>query len=323
MKLTTNPAMTLYKGPPVKADTISASSLNTFLGCGLHWRLSKVDRLELAKPKHVALFFGGAVHKSLEPYWKGRTSIFRDTWARYQHTKMDFGNDRDSWLTYATKGSKMVAEIELATQGRFDSSSSLVELPNNYDFRFVKLLRYIDVLTDVKNLPILVNGQETEFSGQAVLDLKTSARVYYNDAAATSQQLMTYALKSSKPEVHPEMFIYVVVTKSLRPKVQLLGATYDQDDLMWHMKRIRMAIGMMRAGIFIQNKSQEACKWCDFKALCFKQPGWESAYYSKAPGVYDKDGRRIDLVHDTPSVIATAVKTKEPAVKPKKKSKAA
>ena len=294
MRLTTNPSATVYQGPPIKVDTISASSLNTFLACGLHWRLEKVDRLEYVKPKHVALFFGGAVHKSLEPHWKGRDSQFKQVWDRYQHVPMDFGNDRDSWLSYFSKGSKMIAGIVNTTKGLFDPAKSNVELPAQLNLGYVRLLRIIDVLTYAKKMPILVDGSEIKYTGPVLFDLKTSARRYNDKAAQYAQQLMTYAIPSEKMPFQPELFVFVVATKTLKPEIQLIGTHYDNDDIKWQKTRFKYAISLMRAGIFIQNKSSEACRWCDFRALCYKWDGWQEMYRSRKPAKYDKDGRRID-----------------------------
>lgn len=275
MILSVNPTLLDYKGPPAPLPHLSASSLSTYLNCGMQWRLQHVEKLELIAKPPVYFSFGSAFHRTLEPHWKGLSTDFKSIWTKYKDVPIDYLGS--SWLEYYAKGSKMVTASVVATQGRFDPKTSKVEFSDDIDLGFIKVSRRVDIYTELNNLPVSVNGVIEKVSGPAILDLKTAGAKYADNAAAESQQLMTYALPNPKSDLRPRYFIYLVATKTNTPVIQLIGKKYTKDELKGQIGRYRQVSDLIHRSVFIQNKGS-ACQFCSFKNLCYEHTGWEGMY---------------------------------------------
>lgn len=270
-----NPSEKAYKGKPPVLSHLSASSLGSYLLCGLQWRMQRIDRLKPIRKEKSYFKFGETFHKSMELHWKGGVPNFRDEWLRYKDTPLDYG--RESWLTLYNKGLKMVEGITLATAGKFDPLYTRTELNENLDLGFVVVNRRIDVITVAKRLPIMVNGLVEKIDGEVILDLKTAGMKYSLDSINQSQQLMTYALPNKIKDRDPVMFAYVVATKSITPTIQLIGKKFSKEELRGQVRRYKQVSDLIKQGVFIQNKGTH-CTFCDFRKLCYNEHGWQHGY---------------------------------------------
>lgn len=262
---------------PIKdLDHLSASSVASILQCGLSWRLSHIDKLQLIRKVPVYFPFGTAVHKGLESHWKGHDADFKSAWTKLKNKNyVDYLGS--SWLTYYRKGQMMTAMVIERTLGRFDPRQSRVEVTEDIDLGFAKLNRRIDVKLEVEKMPILVAGKIEQVTGRLRLDIKTAGQPYRKESIDRSQQLMTYEIPDPKNPEPRNHSAYLVVTKSVTPNVQLIGKRFSQDEVKGQVERIRWAATQVRRGVFVQNKG-EHCHGCDFVKLCYEQPGWEGSY---------------------------------------------
>jgi len=271
-----NPTLGWNKKVPQKVDHLSASSVSTYLQCGLKWRLGHVDHLQPIGSVSVHLCFGSAIHKGLEPYWLGEPAQFNESWAAYKSdSNIEYG--RNSWLHWCLRGAKMTTAVVDKTIGRFDPTKSVVELEEDIDLGFIVLRRRIDCLLEVNKLNIMVGGNNVDVSGAILADLKTAGQAYYPDAADWSQQLMTYNIKNPRSLRDIAMSVYIVVTKSDPPRVQIIGRKYSREEVKGQIFRIRHVADSIRSGIFVQTKGDN-CGLCDYKALCYEMPKWQERY---------------------------------------------
>ncbi len=255
---------------------LSPSSMAAYLTCGLQFRLGKVDRVEYIGKPAAHFNFGSAIHKGLEPHWQGHDENFKDAWAEYKTVPMQFKRN-ETWLTMYARGQQMTKEVVEATLGTFEADHSVVEIAENLDLGFIIIKRRIDVLTIAKRMPILISGQLEDFSGPILLDLKTSAQLYYPDSVYQSQQLMTYSIPSPNLPIKPALAAYVVVTKAAKPSVQIIGRRYEKAELKAQIVRYKQVAEMIKTGIYVQNKGKH-CHFCQFRPLCYEEKGWQSAY---------------------------------------------
>ncbi len=265
---------------PHKVEKLSPTGLKSYLSCGLQWRLSHVDELEFAKP-NLNLVFGSVFHKGLEPYWRGGQPAFQKYWSRFQDIPAlaEQYKGRMDWAAWAQRGQDMVNKIMSATYGYFDPKTTRVEIKEEVDLGFVVLNRRIDVLTVAEKLPMLLNlGDQVKFSGPAVFDLKSAGRMYGLDAAQRSPQLLSYMIPNPKADYErPKMAAFIVATKAIEPRVMLIGHKYGKAEVKNQVQTFKLAADNIRRGVFPQVKGDH-CGYCDFRQMCYEQPGWEGAY---------------------------------------------
>ncbi len=280
MQLIKNPSHDLRLRPH-RLDSLSPSGLKSYLACGLQWRLSHVDGLEYARP-NLNLVFGSVFHKGLESYWRGGRPDFQKYWRRFDGNPMlaDAFGGRMDWAAWAERGQQMVGKVIKATYGHFDPATTHVEVKENVDLGFVVLNRRMDVITVAKRMPMLLNvGDEHEFSGPVVLDLKSAGRSYALESAQMSQQLLNYMIPNPKADYErPRLAAFIVATKAIDPKVTLIGHQYGKADLKNQIQTIKLAADSIRRGSFPQVKDPNHCGYCDFRDMCYEAPGWQTAY---------------------------------------------
>ncbi len=292
MILKSNPSEKIYKGE-YKLDRISASGSKSWLTCGLQWRLGHIDKLEPVKLSS-SLAFGSAIHKAAEPIWIGHKLMdFSKAWRPYRNNDIDYGKSKEDWSSLYIKGGRILKNLYEVITGTFVPTSSIVEVNENIDLGFVILNRRIDVVTTANKMPVYMAdaGKVVSISGTVVLDLKTSRGQYNEMDIQASQQLLTYAIPNKgNKDRKIKASIYVVVTKSATPVVQLIGKRYEKWEVVRQVNRLRFVADQIRKGVFIQNEDKH-CGWCDFAALCYRLPGWEKMYRIRGdrPGTVTSD----------------------------------
>src|SRR3972149_9664062 len=97
----TNYSLIPYKGK-FKVDTLSQSSVSSYLSCGLRWKLGKIDKVYRIVPRSYFVF-GSAVHRGSKPFWlKGKPVEFVKNWLPFKSAKIDYG--KSSWLALMNQG---------------------------------------------------------------------------------------------------------------------------------------------------------------------------------------------------------------------------
>jgi len=275
MILKSNPTVDWHKKRPYKElDHLSHSSVAQFLQCGLAWRLSHVDRLQLIEPIQSYFVFGTAFHNGLRPFWHGGEGQFKEKWKSYKHSKVTYKNT--SWLQLYRQGVMMEAGVIARLQGKFDPKVTKTEMNDPVDLGFTKLERRIDVVTEVDRLRMTIDGREKKISGPLRIDVKSSAFAYNKAAIDQSQQLMTYQIPG--PKLGREGYsAYLVATKSNRPVIQLIGKSFSREEIGRQLRRIKYVHDEIKRGSFVQHAGSH-CDNCPFNKLCYEAPGWEKSY---------------------------------------------
>lgn len=275
--LKTNPATDWWKylGKGVPLEKISQSSASQIQTCGLAWRLNHIEHLGLVKPP-VYFPLGTAFHKGMKQFWlAGQPSTFKKSWGVFRHTPIAY-KEGESWLQWSVRGQAMAKALEDALRGTYRIRGTRVELYDEVKLPSVKLVRYVDVLTIAKKMPILVDASIKKVDGPITIDMKTAGQRYTPDSVLQSQQLMTYAIPSEKVD-WSNLSAYAVVTKAVTPQVQLIGHKYDKKEVVGQIVRLQRAADRVRAGDFVQIKGDH-CGYCDFKKLCYPNPDSLKAY---------------------------------------------
>lgn len=94
---------------PYKLDRISASAINTYIGCPLNFYYSYIAKLQLEKSK-IHLLFGSAVHKALEEFYKGDTEPTRHFIEMFKREELD-DQGKEMFAEYFPLGLEMIKNM--------------------------------------------------------------------------------------------------------------------------------------------------------------------------------------------------------------------
>lgn len=280
LKLKNNPAYGKDIGKQ-KIAYVSPSALESWLMCGLKYRLSAIEHHTLKK-RAAVLAFGTVFHSTAESIWKGKKPDFAAEWRKIKDDKtIDYG--KSSWAQFFDTGVRMTDALGMKIKSKIIPKTSKIEVMDTVDLGFVLVRRRRDLVIDVHELPtVQATGEPALLSARVNLDLKSARSKYDPLKLLKSLQLKIYALPTKWERGKDVTFdrltsVYAVVTKSAKPDVQFLSRRYTDEEMKRLLAYVKDVVGIMRSGQFIRREGDH-CNWCDFKAMCYEQKGWQTAY---------------------------------------------
>jgi putative RecB family exonuclease len=246
-------------------DHLSASQVQTYLGCPLKYRFQYVDKIP--RPwRAAALAFGTSIHAAIEWFQRermaGRTpdvaravSIFEADWFA-QNLEVLVFPDKESRESHKEKGVRMLPAY-LETLG--PALPVAIEEPFEVDLYDPETGE--DLGVRVKGFVDLVE------EGNVLADVKTAGRALENGGLERHLQLSIYALAflllhGSIPRLRLDM-----IMKTKVPRVDRLETERSLPDLAWTARLIARTARAIERGNFFPNPSWR-CSECEYFANC-------------------------------------------------------
>ncbi|BAH77682.1 RecB family exonuclease [Solidesulfovibrio magneticus] len=256
---------------PIEIGHLSASSINSYLDCGLQFKFAKIDKRE---PEAIAeaLIFGTTIHKIIELYHHERsigtrlsvmdvTAAFEKCYTEafeQQAGKIQFkeGKDFDSTLL---EGKSLLATY--VTQFP-ETGLKVIGLEKAFSFQ-------------IEGVPIPIVGvmdmvEEDAGGNIVIVDHKTSSRSYSSDDIDKSLQLTIYgmAAKANGYGDREIMLRFDCLVKTKKPKFEQYYTVRTEEDELRAMKKIQAVYRGIMQGVFIPNDTSWKCKGCSYQQCC-------------------------------------------------------
>jgi putative RecB family exonuclease len=252
-----------------KKTHLSASSISTYLDCGLLYKLGRVLKLQ-PEIRPDALEFGSIIHKVLAEFYRHKLEgeivplfdlqILFEAWWRK-------ATENGPEITY--KDGKN-AEI-LLQEGKNMLSAYYQKLPRD-DFQVIAIEEPFQFT--LPNLPVPIIGvldlvEEDESGAIIITDWKTASKSYSTDDIENHLQLTVYnmAAKANGYRDREILLRFHCLIKTKAPRFEEYFTTRSELDEIRAAKKIRLVWEGISKGVFIPNESWK-CKGCSYKNAC-------------------------------------------------------
>lgn len=238
---------------------LSASSVQTFLRCGVQWALAYVDGIK--SPPSLKLARGLAVHTAVE------TNMVQKV-----VTKVDLRPDdvADAYVDAYNAISPEIEEDRHQIDSYKDSGVALSKLHT------VQAAPHIQPKWVEKAVQFELNG--IPFSGQIdildvdnkVRDTKTTAQKPRGESYVLNMTGYALAFRQLTGEVETDTVLdYLVGTKKPYYMPIEAGGPVDDTQIIRFANVVESVHGAIQAGRFVPNGlTSGACSWCGFKNIC-------------------------------------------------------
>ncbi|MEI6236349.1 MAG: PD-(D/E)XK nuclease family protein [Planctomycetota bacterium] len=261
---------------PTQMDHISFSSIKTYQTCPRKFAYRYLENVpEEFKPSSLA--FGSAFHIAVERIQEARMqglgvpaldeilSAFDTAWSNETiGTDIQFCKEEDGGSLRELAQRMLAAYAEYAAlESTLPEPAQIISIEHSNRFR---------LLADVPPIESRIDLLELRGTDLIVSDLKSS-RSRWNDAKVLEAipQLVLYAtgLLPLMRELGATRIItkFVVVTKAVKPKVQVLQPQASQDDVVRLKQTISETWSAIQTGLFVKRESWQ-CASCGFRHRC-------------------------------------------------------
>ena len=264
------------KAGPVHFDHISFSSLKTYQTCPRKFAFKYIDQVpEEFKPSSLA--FGSAFHSAVERVQEARLqgtklpgvedllAVFDAAWSREtKEQDVQFCKEEDATSLRDLASRMLDAYSAYASlEATLPETAQVISIEHANRFR---------LLAEVPAIESHIDLLELQGTNLVVTDLKSS-RSRWNDAKVQESipQLVLYAsgLLPLMRELGATKIVtkFVVVTKAVKPKVQVLQPQASQDDVVRLRASVSETWSAIQTGLFVKRESW-VCGQCPFKGRC-------------------------------------------------------
>ena len=249
---------------------LSASAINDYVDCGLHYKFGKVDRL-VPEFTPDALVFGTTIHLVLESYYllkkdnkiltvKQIHELFEDYWEKNAKDRENIKYaEGTSYQAYQTIGKELLTVWhDKLPDDDFKVLATEVEFALNIPEVPVPVIGYIDLIEEDNAGTIIIT------------DFKSSGRAYSSDEIDKNMQLLIYQM-GVKANWYPdrEMLLRLdCLIKTKSPKFEQYYTTRGELDERRVIKKIQSVWKGIQSGVFLPNDTSWKCKNCSYKTAC-------------------------------------------------------
>jgi putative RecB family exonuclease len=249
---------------------LSASSVNDYIDCGLLYKFSRIDKVQL-EFKSDAMELGSAIHMTLAEFYKqkmiGEKLLLKEIQESFEGFWRELAEDNPNiqysegkdFETLLREGKELLA-VWYGKLPENDLRVIGVEEPFILTIRelAIPLIGYIDLL------------EEDESGTLVITDIKTSGRSYSNDEVDKNLQLTIYQL-AAKANGYREREILLkfdCLIKTKTPKFEQFWTSRSEIEEKRAIKKIQEVWRGIHKEIFIPNDGHWKCKNCGFKKHC-------------------------------------------------------
>ncbi len=253
-----------------KNPHLSASSINTYIDCGLMYRFGKIDRLPI-EFQSDAMEFGTAIHRVLADHNNVRQGGYRykliNLHALFTTYWAEAAKDNDR-----IKYSKGKSYEILLEEGKALLTTFLKEHPDE-GFKVLAIEEAFSFMVDGIPIPLIgsMDLVEEDPSGTIIItDYKTSSRAYSNNDVDINDQLTIYnmAAKANGFADREILLRFQVLIKTKTPKFEQYYTVRSEEDEHMMARKIRNVWEGISKEVFIPNTGHWKCKGCSYKSYC-------------------------------------------------------
>ena len=253
-----------------KGPHLSASSVTTYLDCGLLYKFSKIDHIQ---PEYVAdaLEFGTVIHKVLAEYYQSRMTNDRLTLKQIHelfetHWKQTAQNRDDIQYKEGKNFETLLSE------GRELLTAYYHKLPDD-EYKVIAIeepfVFYLPELT----VPIIgfIDLMEEDDSGTIIItDWKTAGRAYSTDEIDGNFQLTLYQIAQEKIASKKDILLRLdCLIKTKQPKFEQYYTVRNDSDKKRVIKTIIEVWRGIEKEVFIPNSfGNWKCSGCAYRSHC-------------------------------------------------------
>lgn len=248
-------------------EHLSYSSISTYLLCPESWRRRYI--LKEKTPTALSLFFGSAVHNTIEAYLK-RGGDLQALWRENYAQQLQF---EDTEIEFGTETPESVSDDGLRILSTPAVLDVIEQIRSNYDpAREHSIERRIEL--SVPGVPVPIVGYIDIITRDGVPgDFKTAARMWAADKAAQEMQPLVYlaALNQAGDNSHGWRFRHYVITKTARPTAKVFECQRSPTEVLTGLfPTIQQVWQDINAGRFPKITTGWKCssKYCDFWQSC-------------------------------------------------------
>jgi len=253
----------------LKLPHLSASSIGTYMECGLCYKFGKIDKL---KPEFTSdnLLFGSAIHQTLGAYYLekkiGKIMSIKEIHAAFEEFWEIEAKDREgiqfsngkNYQTLMIEGKDLLSAWHSKL---LPDQFTVIGVEEGFSFQIpgmdIPIVGFIDLMEEDQDTLIIT-------------DFKTAGKAYSADDIDKNMQITLYelAMKSNGYADREIILRLDCLIKTKTPKFEQYYTIRTEDD----EKRLIRKIQKVREGIlkevYIPNDSSWKCKGCSYKTAC-------------------------------------------------------
>jgi putative RecB family exonuclease len=249
---------------------LSASSINSYLECGLQYRFSRIDKLKADFTADV-LVYGSTIHKTIEFVQLNRMAGDRTTVTEAHQFFEKHWRERaeDNVDIQYGKGESFNS---LLIQGKKLMEVYINSLPET-GYEVLALEEPFELLLDGIDIPIIgvMDMVEEDESGTIIItDHKTAARAYSTEEVDKNFQLTVYHMAARKNgyDGRDILMKFDCLIKTKTPRFDQVYTVRSEESEIRAVKKIVSVWEGISKGVFIPNDNSWRCSTCAYKSHC-------------------------------------------------------
>lgn len=253
-----------------KKPHLSASSINSWIECGLQYKFSRVDKL---KPEFItdALIYGSTIHRSIEKVQTNRLfgdlTTVEEAIEYFENHWREAAEDNEEILY--RKGTSFTS---LLNQGK-KLMTIYIESLSETGYEILALEEPFELKLEGLDIPIIGiwDMVEEDESGTIIItDHKTAARAYSTDEVDNNFQLTVYhmAAKRNGYSNRDILMKFDCLIKTRTPKFEQFYTVRSDDSEQRAIKKIKSVWEAIKQEVFIPNDNSWKCTTCSFQEAC-------------------------------------------------------
>jgi putative RecB family exonuclease len=249
---------------------LSASSVSTYLECGLQWRFKYIDTVE---PEFISdsLLFGSSIHSTLEVFNQNRKNGLLPDLDTVQEFFERVWKEKVK-ATPHLKYTKDNTEESLLEQGKSLLEVFYEELPDT-GYEILAVEEPFSLNIPGLSTPIIgvIDLVEIDDTGTVIItDFKTTGRKFSSDEVDKHFQMSLYHLAAvyngfGTSDIILKLGLFI---KTKTPKYEEIFTTRFRDDHQKILNTIKSVSEGIEKGVYIPNTNSWRCKNCEYASAC-------------------------------------------------------
>ena len=252
-----------------KLPHLSASSIGTYIDCGLKYKLAKIDKLPPAF-KSDSLVYGSTIHRVLEVYHEARMHDERVPLSMILELFEDYWGE-ELKKTSNIKFKKGVTAKSLLHEGK----SLLTVYCDKYPYDDFKVIGVEESISfTIPGLPVAIIGaidllEEDESGTLIITDHKTAGKAFSMAEVNRNMQLTIYQIAMRKEYPGRDILLKLdALIKTKKPRFEQFYTFRDDLDEQRTIKKILAVWDGIQKEVFIPNEESRYCSGCEYKFHC-------------------------------------------------------